>query len=316
MHVSEIKVAEPFKGLFRIDDTILTAIQENMKEKGYDPNRPIDIWQHRNIVVDGHTRLQAAQNLGLKEIPVVERFFADEEAALKYAIRNQKDRRNLNDGDILNLVEKIDKLFPMGGDRKSNFRKQKIDPAQDTNGEKMVRDSRRITAETIGISLHNVSQCRYILNHCINVEAIKEQINNGKSIHEVCQDSINARQEAEKRDKKKKEALDKKQDRHWWHDDMTDEMSTEGYSCPMSFAFIAKHRSLPKTFDSLNEHAPEMQKIKEVIEHFAASGEAGKATFKIFCEREPVQRFLGSLLVNDFITILKSFGYKIENPPD
>jgi len=57
-----------------------------------------------------------------------------------------------------------------------------------------------------------------------------------------------------------------------------------------------------------------MEKIKYVIEYISNNSETDEETFKIFSSKEPILAFLGSPLVSDFITIMKCFGYKIEEP--
>lgn len=293
MHISELKVAEPYKSLFRIDDKIVTAIQENMEEKGYDQSQPVTVWRVHNIVIDGHTRLQAARTLGLEDIPVVERFFADEEAALKYAIHNQRNRRHLTDAHILFLVEKLDKLFDRGGDRRSNFGNPNIEKLQ---------DSRKITADSIGISADKVSQCRHIRDNCTKREI--EQINNGeKRIHQVYESSLTAK----KREKKKQAEQDKILE-------IIQEVKLKDYPGKLSSEFIKKHDDLfQNLLPALCKRTEEVYRIREAVAFFASKDEA---TFGIFRERLPIQRFLGSLYVRDFIAMLQCFGYTIEKPSD
>ena len=77
------------------------------------------------MVVDGHTRLQAAMDLGLEEVPVHKKSFPDEDAALEYAIHNQRHRRNLTEAEILRCIEAVDKRRDRGGDRRSEEAKSK-----------------------------------------------------------------------------------------------------------------------------------------------------------------------------------------------
>jgi hypothetical protein len=83
-----------------------------MKIHGYDPSQPVTDWNR--ILVDGHTRPNAALEIGIEEVPVCGKQFADEQEALEYAIHNQVDRRNLTDGDILRLVETLDIRYKVG----------------------------------------------------------------------------------------------------------------------------------------------------------------------------------------------------------
>ena len=91
--ISELEIRAPFSSLFPVEPRMLDALTESMATHGYDPSKPIDVWG--DTVVDGHTRVQAALEAGLDRVPVYVHDFADEDAALEYAIRNQRDRRNL-----------------------------------------------------------------------------------------------------------------------------------------------------------------------------------------------------------------------------
>ena len=99
MTTEQIATRSPFKDLFSINLATLKAIESDMKQYGYDESAPIVLWREGNVVIDGHTRLQAARNIGLKEVNVCLGDF-DEQTALEYAIHNQRDRRNLTDAEI------------------------------------------------------------------------------------------------------------------------------------------------------------------------------------------------------------------------
>jgi hypothetical protein len=344
MKVSELKVEEPYSSLFRIDFDTLSAIQKRMEKKGFDPSRPIDVWVGRNIVIDGHTRLKAAQNLGIESVPVTERYFKDGVAALDYAIRNQRERRNLTDADILHLVEKVDELFPQGGDRRSNFGNQKFDnpDAPMTDRQKialkrdagktdrrqivLAQDSRRITAEKIGISMDKVSQCRHILNNASDNEI--EEINKGsKSLHQVYKASLAAVQNEKKR-------LDKQDEKIRIAKELSFEKfpmmgGREGKWMRKQFAQVTKKLDelVLKSLPSLRRQTREMYKIRQAVEFFKSESKKNehrpigfffdsKYDFGMICEQVPIQKFLGSLFVADFIATLECFGYKIEKPSD
>ncbi|HAJ27072.1 MAG TPA: hypothetical protein DCG53_07485 [Syntrophus sp. (in: bacteria)] len=296
LNISELKVEEPYKSLFRINPEVLSDIQKDMEKRGFDRSQPITISVNDNIVIDGHTRLQAARNLGIEEIPVVERFFKHQDEAIKYAINAQKNRRNLDDADRLHFVEELDKLFDRGGDRKSKF----WDP--NIGRERMTRSSREITAELLGISTDKVSQCRRILNNCSKRE-IEEIKNGSKSIHQAYKSSL----DAEKREKKKQE----EQDRKW---EIMQELKLKDFPGRLAKKFILTHDDLfQNLLPSLNKRAPEIYKVREAIEFFQSQDEE---RFRIICERKPTLSFLGSLFVCDFIATLRCFGYKIEKPSD
>jgi ParB family chromosome partitioning protein len=97
----EIKTDPELSGMFAIKPEILTAIIKSIQESGYDRSQPLVLWKERGVVVDGHTRLQAAVEAGISEIPVVEKEFASLADAKLYAYRRQAERRNLTPAEIL-----------------------------------------------------------------------------------------------------------------------------------------------------------------------------------------------------------------------
>jgi hypothetical protein len=314
MKVSEIKTAEPFKSLFRIDDRHLESMENTMKEYRYDESKPITIWKGRNIVIDGHIRLKAAQNIGRFGIPVFEREFKDEDEALEYAVRHQRNRRNLTDADYLHLVEIFDDIYHRGGDRRSKFGDQNIDNndnnhilAKEVFENLRQESSRDVTAKKIGISADKVSQCRHVLQNCTNRE-IKEIRNGSKSLHQVYKASLAA--------KKKEEKKVKDEEIRWKR---IQEMRSQDFPCSMSKKDLRHHDELAakldfladKIFPKLEECAPDILDLLDIVEYFKSEGDE---TFKIFCERVPIRRFLGSLFVNDFIAVLRYLGIKILTP--
>lgn len=175
MKITQIKVSETFKNLFPINDKVISAIEDHMKEHGYDYSQPIVLWSPSNIVVDGHCRLIAAQNVGLTDIPTFTIDFADEDEALAYAIHNQRDRRNLTDADIARLVELMDKRKQIERDGKGKFTVTSIDAAD---------KSAKGTAEIIGTSQAKVERTRTVLDHA-DKETKQAVLDGEKSIHKA-----------------------------------------------------------------------------------------------------------------------------------
>jgi ParB family chromosome partitioning protein len=99
--VSEIETDPRLAGMFTVDAEILASIVASMRESGYDKSQPLVLWKGKGVVVDGHTRLQAAREAGVPEIPVEEKDFASIEDAKLYAYRCQAERRNLTPAEIL-----------------------------------------------------------------------------------------------------------------------------------------------------------------------------------------------------------------------
>jgi ParB family chromosome partitioning protein len=318
MKISAIKIEEPFKSLFPVKYEMLSAIKADIELNGFDESQTITIWKEKKIVVDGHTRLQAAKEIGLKSIPVYMRSFTDENKALEFAIHKQRDRRNLSDGDILYLVEKLDELLPKGGDRKSNFGNPKIEDShksfntksrvkriheeiREKTQEDQRNDSRYITAELIGISPDKVSQCRHITNNCNKKE--KKKVTEGElSLHQLYQRSLLA-----KRTEKKKLEQDEK------NRIILKELKSTDFPLGKQYGEnLEKHDNLIfKLLPKLYKCEKEMFEIRKTVEYFKSQDED---VFNIFCSRKPVQQFLGHLFTSDFIALMQCFGYKIDRP--
>jgi len=126
MKVEEIKTHPLFEGIFAINDELLAKIEKDMRDDNYDVSQPIILatWegQREPVCIDGHTRLKAARNTGIAEVPVFVHEFDTEEQALDKAIKLQRNRRNMTDAEILTCIAALDKRKPRGGDRRSHRR--------------------------------------------------------------------------------------------------------------------------------------------------------------------------------------------------
>ncbi len=196
MMVSKIQTRSPFKDLFVINSVVLKAIEEDMGKYGFDESAPIVLWKEGNVVIDGHTRLQAAKNIGLKKVFVSVGDF-DEEGAIKYAIHNQRDRRNITDAEILKCVEAVDKRRATGRHKGSEKNVSDINNISSQGCKKNVSDINNIsshlqTAMSVGISPSKVQEVRTILNS--EDEGIKQEVLEGKkSIHAASKEIVKGR---------------------------------------------------------------------------------------------------------------------------
>lgn len=151
METSNIITEERFSTLFTIETLTLDLITDRIKSEGYDKSKPIVVW--KKTVIDGHARLKAAKQAGLKNVWVLDKSFQNEAEALMYAIKNQRDqRKSLKDSDVLGLVEKLDRLCLKGEDP----RNLEVDS---TN------DSFENTAKLIGVRASKVQRVMKILKH-------------------------------------------------------------------------------------------------------------------------------------------------------
>jgi len=173
--IHEIKIHEEISRLFSINQEVLNKISDSMKEKGYDSAEPVVIGRIENVgefLVDGHTRLQAAKNVGLLEIPVVYMDFKNFEEAIFYTFKRQSSRRNLTAAELLNAAGHLQKKTIRDGTGRSS----------------------KILAESLGVSESTIDHAKFIKQNA-NKEII-EEIENGNL-------SINAAYTKIKNDEKK-----------------------------------------------------------------------------------------------------------------
>ncbi len=189
MKVEEIKTHPLFEKMFAINEALLAKIEQDMREDRYDRSQPIILatWdgQEEYVCIDGHTRLQAARNLGIEEVPVFLHEFNTEDEALEKAIKLQRNRRNMTDAKIIACIEALDKKKPRGGDRRSDEAKSKAsDAAIETTSAKSAKE----TADLLGVSTTKVERVRNVLNNGDpeTVEAVK---NGEKSVHTAYQET-------------------------------------------------------------------------------------------------------------------------------
>ena len=157
-----LRIDEPFKSLFPIQESVLEMMSASMKKDGFKGSFPILVWRERQVVIDGHTRLQSALVAGLSEVIVYEQSFQSELEAIRYAKEAQIIRRNLNDGEILLLLPEYDGLINMG-----------------TSG----RSSEK-TAEALGTSRGKVEKARTVLKNADD-ELLEEVKSGEKSINQA-----------------------------------------------------------------------------------------------------------------------------------
>ena len=158
MPIASITIRAPFNSLFSVDPETLKSITENIKQNGYDNAFPVILW--KDTLIDGHTRLLAAKDAGMKAIPYFEQEFADEHEALEYAMHNQRDRRNITEAELLKCISVID--TPMSKTEAGAVRGEKSVP------------SHKKTAETLGIGQSKVTDARTVLKDETATKEVKE----------------------------------------------------------------------------------------------------------------------------------------------
>lgn len=114
IRISEIEYHEDFKSLFSIDDELLKRIVKSINDNKYDNSQPVHIWIYTDengithkYLIDGHTRVKAAEEAGLETIPYYEHKFNSFEEAYKYVLGLQVNRRNLEGSELLKNISKL-----------------------------------------------------------------------------------------------------------------------------------------------------------------------------------------------------------------
>ncbi len=163
--IDKINISKVFETLIPINESDLVNLTDDMQQRGFDPLHPVCIWREENILIDGHTRRQAAILAGLKEIYCYRKSFITEQEAISYAIQEQLRRRNLDDGGKIILIEKLDNL------------KKKGRPISNSQSPPKGKSS-QILAETLGVSASTIERARKILR--VADEETKRAVKNGE----------------------------------------------------------------------------------------------------------------------------------------
>jgi len=195
MNLNELKTQEPFCNLFDINQSTLTSIVEDMKVNGYDMAFPIVVWSGKNIVIDGHTRLMAAEQAGINDVPVYAYEFESELVALEYAIHNQRDRRNLTEIELMRCWEVVDQIKQKGEHLKEYPRDEVghvVKPNKIETNFIGNQPSVKQTANMLGIGATKGQEIRSVLS---DPEA-RESVESGeRTIHRAAQEVRERRRE-------------------------------------------------------------------------------------------------------------------------
>lgn len=188
MDIRDIHTVSPFKDLFSINPKTLESIVADMQKNGFDEAQPVILWLgNKSILIDGHTRLEASKIAGIKEIPAIFKPFDDEAAALKYAIKCQRNRRNLTAEEILTCIREVDKLKQRGTPERNADGTMKPLASCEANGK-----SAQKTAEIVGVSRATVERARAVIDKA--TPEIKEAVKSGEmSINAAYNKTVTAR---------------------------------------------------------------------------------------------------------------------------
>jgi len=106
---SEITTDPEICNVFNIEERVLELLIESIKKHGFYKDQPVVLWrvEGKLVLVDGRTRLTAAKEAGLEEVPAVEKEFESRDEALMYTFERQALRRNLTSAEIYRAVEML-----------------------------------------------------------------------------------------------------------------------------------------------------------------------------------------------------------------
>ncbi len=179
LSLDQITKAEPFASLFMIKSEVLSAITADMKVNGFDPSKPVNVWRKPDgtrVLIDGYTRVSAAESLGLLHVTAYEKTFVSESEALAYAIHTQRDRRNLSDAELLRLIELLDQPQEGFNVPVASIAATGVKP----------KKTAEITAEAIGTSRAKVERARAVLADPVEAAAV---LSGAKTIHQAAHDA-------------------------------------------------------------------------------------------------------------------------------
>jgi len=179
LFLDQLTKAEPFSSLFFIKPEVLAAIKGDIEAHGFDASKPVNVWKKSDgtrILVDGYTRVRAAEELGLLRVTAHEKTFASDAEALAYAIHTQRDRRNLSDAELLRLIELLDQPQEGFNVPVASIAATGVKP----------KKTAEITAEAIGTSRAKVERARAVLADPEEAAAV---LSGAKTIHQAANDA-------------------------------------------------------------------------------------------------------------------------------
>jgi len=151
-----LKFKPPYSRLFVRTPAMVEAVAASIKAEGFRLAEPVVCWD--DVVIDGHTRIEAAMLAGCNNVYGVSINFPDEAAAIEYAIARQRNRRNLTEAELLRCVQELDKRR----DKCETLKRgdEKPDAQHCATGR-----SSTDTAAAVGISARKVEQARTVIDH-------------------------------------------------------------------------------------------------------------------------------------------------------
>lgn len=163
----------------------ISIIKESIEKFGF--NDPVGVWGENNTIVEGHGRVLAAKELGIKTIPCIRLDYLSDEERRGYTLAHNKTAEfsqwdfNILDAEIAEL-NNID--F-----EKLGFEVEKID-ADDFTTDFKISDNEKSEYCQMTISLHNeqkklIENVIKMINNDEITETFGNENKNGNAIYKV-----------------------------------------------------------------------------------------------------------------------------------
>ena len=105
--LEEITMLPELQNAFHMDTDVKDRIKADIAENGFSKAHPIHIfhWENKWVLCDGHTRFTAAKELGVEKIYAQVHSFSSINQALLYSMKEQFNRRNIEDSELFKQFE-------------------------------------------------------------------------------------------------------------------------------------------------------------------------------------------------------------------
>lgn len=218
--IKKIEKLDAFQNLNRIDEDVLERIADNMSQNQFDNSQPVHLWKvidddgtEHLYLIDGYTRIEAAEKAGILVVPYFEHDFATEEEAMLYAIHLQVDRRNCTGMDLIKKIEKLKGSDYIQSQQNKNSQiaeilgmsKRTVERAAFVAENASDEQLAKIEAgeETINATYNDIKETKLIDEEATDEQ--KEMLESGEITKEEVVDEIKSKKSAKKSNKKKSE---------------------------------------------------------------------------------------------------------------
>lgn len=121
--LNKVHLLPELKNAFEISEEVKNRIKTDIEKNGFSKAKPIHIfwWDEKWCLVDGHTRFQAANELGLKTIWAQIHNFDNLNKALLFTYKEQFNRRNTEDAVLIKQFKLLQQEEKLTAEEMSNL---------------------------------------------------------------------------------------------------------------------------------------------------------------------------------------------------